>query len=212
VDLRVVQVVPTYLGTAAYVDFDELNRIMAEPPTISGAYLKIDPARERELFRAVKQHPAIAGIAFRGPVLQNFERQVNENMGTFRFYNLLLSSIIVIGVVYNNARLSFSERARELATMRVLGYRRREVSYILVGELILLTFTALPFGVAFGAAFAWYIAQSFSSDIYTIPFALSAATIGFALATVVLASLGTAFVVRRRADKLDLIRVLKSRE
>ena len=212
VDLAVVQVVPTYLGTAAYIDFAELNRIMAEPSTISGAYLKVDGSRQEALFRAVKEHPMIAGIAFRGPVLENFERQVNENMGTFRFYNLLLSSIIVVGVVYNNARLSFSERARELATMRVLGYRRREVSYILVGELVLLTLAALPLGVAFGAAFAWYIAQSFSSDIYTIPFGLSASTIGFAVATVLVAALGTALLVRRRVDKLDLLRVLKSRE
>jgi len=211
-DMTIVDVVPTYLGTLAYVDFDELGRLLQEPPSVSGAYLQVDPDQEQALYRAVKERPQIAGIAIRASVLENFQQQVRENIGTFRFYNLMLSAIIVVGVVYNNARLSFSERARELATMRVLGYRRAEVSYILVGEILLLTLIALPFGVGFGAALAAYIARAFSSEIYSIPFALSGSTVAFAIATVLLASLATAFIVRRRADRLDLIRVLKSRE
>ena len=154
----------------------------------------------------------IAGISFRSAVLRNFESQVKQNIAVFRIYNLALSAIIVFGVVYNNARLSFSERAREMATMRVLGYRRSEVSYILLGELIVLTLAALPLGAAIGLGFAWYIASAFSSDIYTIPFAVSLATIGLALATVLVSSLASALLVRRRIDRLDLIRVLKSRE
>lgn len=211
-DLPVVDIVRSYYGTAAYIDRNELGRLLQEGPLVSGAYLKVDPAREAELFRAVKQRPMIAGIAFRAAVLRNFEKQVKENILAMRFYNLLLSVIIVFGVVYNNARLSFSERARELATMRVLGYRRSEVSYILLGELIVLTLLSLPAGVAIGAAFAFYIASAFSSDIYTIPFAVSHATVGLALATVLVASVASAMLVRRRIDRLDLIRVLKSRE
>lgn len=211
-DLPVVAVVRSYYGTAAYIDRNELARLMQEGPLVSGAYLTVDPTREAELFRAVKQRPMIAGIAFRSAVLTNFERQVKENILIFRFYNLSLSVIIVFGVVYNNARLSFSERARELATMRVLGYRRSEVSYILLGELIVLTLLSLPLGVAIGAGFAWYIANAFSSDIYTVPFAVSTDTIGLALATVFVASIASALLVRRRVDRLDLIRVLKSRE
>ena len=211
-DLPVVQVVRSYYGTAAYLDQAELTRLIGEGPLVSGAYLKIDPAREAELFRAVKQRPMIAGISFRSAVLRNFESQVKQNIAIFRIYNLALSAIIVFGVVYNNARLSFSERAREMATMRVLGYRRSEVSYILLGELIVLTLAALPLGAAIGLGFAWYIASAFSSDIYTIPFAVSLATIGLALATVLVSSLASALLVRRRIDRLDLIRVLKSRE
>jgi putative ABC transport system permease protein len=211
-DLPVVDVVRSYYGTAAYIDRGELGRLMQEGALVSGAYLKVDPAREADLFRAVKQRPMIAGVAFRGAVLRNFEKQVRENISVFRFYNLALSAIIVFGVVYNNARLSFSERARELATMRVLGYRRSEVSYILLGELIVLTLLSLPLGVAIGLGFARYIAGAFSSDIYTVPFAVSSSTIGLALGTVLIASIGSALLVRRRVDRLDLIRVLKSRE
>jgi len=211
-DLEVVAVVRSYFGTAAYIHRDELARLLQEGPLVSGAYLKVDSAREAELFRAVKHRPMIAGIAFRSAVLRNFERQVEENILTFRFYNLALAAVIVLGVVYNNARLSLSERARELATMRVLGYRRSEVSYILLGELILLTLLSLPVGVAIGLGFAFYIASAFSSDIYTIPFAVSTATVGIALSMVLVFSIGSSLLVRRRADRLDLIRVLKSRE
>lgn len=210
--LEVVRVVRTYQGTPAYLDLAYLNRAMLEGPSISGAYLKVDSARAAALYRAVKARPLIAGISFREAVFKNFEEQISENVATFRFYNLTLAAIIVIGVVYNNARLSFSERARELATMRVLGYRRSEVSYVLLGELVLVTIAALPFGVAIGLGLAWYIATSFSSDIYTIPFTVSLKTIGLALLTVMMASVATAMLVRRRVDRLDLIRVLKSRE
>lgn len=211
-ELPVVDVVRSYYGTAAFIDRHELARLLQEGPLVSGAYLRVDPVREAELFRAVKQRPMIAGISFRRAVLKNFEKQVKENILTFRFYNLTLAAIIVFGVVYNNARLSFSERARELATMRVLGYRRSEVSYILLGELVVLTLLSLPLGVVIGVGFALYIASAFSSDIYTIPFAVSQATVGLALTTVLVASLGSALLVRRRVDRLDLIRVLKSRE
>ena len=211
-ELPVVDVVRSYFGTAAYIDRGELARLMQEAPLVSGAYLKVDPSREAELFRAVKQRPMIAGISFRSAVLGNFQRMVEENIQVFHVYNVGLSVIIVFGVVYNNARLSFSERARELATMRVLGYRRSEVSYILLGELIVLTLLSLPLGVAIGLGFARYIAGAFSSDIYTIPFAVSSGTVGLALATVLVASIASGLLVRRRVDRLDLIRVLKSRE
>jgi putative ABC transport system permease protein len=211
-ELQVVDVVRSYYGTAAYIDLSELARLMQDGPLVSGAYLRIDPARQRALFRAAKRAPLIAGISFRSAVLENFERQVEQNVMIFRVYNLALSAIIVFGVVYNNARLSFSERARELATMRVLGYRRGEVSYILLGELIVLTLAALPLGAGIGIAFAHYIAGAFSSDIYTIPFAVSLATVGLAMATVLVASIASGLLVRRRVDRLDLIRVLKSRE
>ena len=210
--LRVVSVVRTYEGAPAWIDLSELNRLLLEPPSISGAYLRIDPARTDALYRAVKQRPMIAGISFRADVLHNFEQQVRDNMGTFRIYNVVLASIMVIGVVYNNARLSFSERARELATMRVLGYRRDEVAYVLGGELLVLVLASLLPGIGIGMALAWYVAQAFSSDIYTVPFFVSDATIGLALATTLLAALGATILVGRRLDRLDLVRALKSRE
>lgn len=212
VAMDVVRVVRTYQGSPAFIAMPALNRMLKEGPTVSGAYLQVDAAHEQALYAAVKQRPMIAGISLRSAVFNNFREQVRRNIDSFRLYNLALAAIMVVGVVYNNARLSFSERARELATMRVLGYRRREVSYVLLGELAVLTLLALPLGAAIGLGLAWYLAQSFSSEMYTIPFAVSTRTVGTALLTVVVAAAGTALVIRRRVDRLDLVRVLKSRE
>jgi len=210
--LQVVAVVHTYEGAPAWIDLASLNRLLREPPSISGAYLRIDPGQTAALYRAVKQRPMVAGISFRADVLHNFEDQVRDNMGSFRLYNVVLASIMVIGVVYNNARLSLSERARELATMRVLGYRRGEVAYVLGGELLVLVLLSLVPGVGIGMVLAYIVAKAFSSDLYTVPFVVSDATIGLALATTLLAALGVSILVGRRLDRLDLVRALKSRE
>lgn len=212
IELEVQRVVQTYQGTLAYVDLALLDGLMRDGPLRTGAYLDLDPAQAQSLYRVVKQRPLVAGISFREAVLRNFREQVEENISIFRFYNLSLAAIIVVGVVYNNARLAFSERARELATMRVLGYRRGEVSYVLIGELLLLTIAAMPLGIVIGFALAWLVVQAFSSDIYTIPFAISTHTVGLALMTTFVTAIATALAVRRRVDRLDLIRVLKSRE
>ena len=210
--LRVVAVVRSYEGAPAWIDLGTLNRLLRDPPLLRGAYLRIDPARTGALYAAVKQRPVIAGISFRADVLHNFEKQVRENMGVFRIYNVILASIMVIGVVYNNARLSFSERARELATMRVLGYRHAEVAWVLGGELLVLVLASLAPGIGIGMALAWYVARSFSSDMYTVPFVVSDGTIALALATTLVAALGATLLVSRRVGRLDLVRALKSRD
>lgn len=210
--LRVVQVVSTYQGTPAYIDMAALDRALMQRPLVSGAYLAIDPALAADLHAAVKQRPMIATLSLRSAVLGNFQQQIEDNLGAFRLYSLTLAAIMVVGVVYNNARLSFSEQVRDLATMRVLGYRPGEVGHVLVGELVLLTLAALPLGVVIGLGLAWYVAQSFSSDMYSIPFAVSSSTIAMALATSLLASVATALTVHLRIRRLDLVRVLKSRD
>lgn len=211
-DLRVVQIVRTYQGTPAYIDMAALDRALMQRPLVSGAYLAIDPARAADLHAAVQQRPMIATLSLRSAVLGNFEQQIEENLGAFRLYSLTLAAIMVVGVVYANARLSFSEQVRDLATMRVLGYRPGEVGNVLVGELVLLTLASLLPGVAIGLGLAWYVTQSFESDLYSIPFAISSTTIAMALGTSLLASVLTALTVHRRIRRLDLVRVLKSRD
>ena len=53
----------------------------------------------------------------------------------FTFISTLLGGSIAFGVIYNNMRIALSERNRELASLRVLGFHRGEVAYILLGEL-----------------------------------------------------------------------------
>ena len=211
-EVRVSGLVDVYIGTPAYMQLASLNRLMGEGPAISGAYLMIDKAQEATLFRQIKETPGVAGVYSQDEALRLFREQIDENMGTMIFFNTLFATAIVFGVVYNNARISLSERARDLASLRVLGFRRGEVSYILLGELAILTLIALPIGLLFGIGLAKYLADAFSSDLVTIPYALSRATVGWSMLTVCVAAIGSALIVRHRVDRLDLIRVLKTRE
>jgi putative ABC transport system permease protein len=125
---------------------------------------------------------------------------------------VVLAVIIAFGVVYNSARIQLSEHARELASLRVLGFTRGEVSRILLTELTLLTLIAIPLGWMVGYAFGWLLIQAFSSDLYRVPFAIERATYAKATLVVLVAAAASALIVRRRVDALDLIAVLKTRD
>jgi len=210
--LRVAAIVQTYQGTPAWVAIETLNALLLEGPVISGAWLLVDRAEEARLSQALKALPMVAAITLRSSVILSFEEQVAENLGIFRLFSLGLAAVIVFGVVFTNARLGLAEQARDLATMRVLGYRPGEVGTILVGGLLLVTILAIPAGIGLGLWIAWHIARSFSSDMYTIPYAVSTATIGMASLAMLGAAVATALAVARQVERLDLVRSLKGRE
>ena len=137
---------------------------------------------------------------------------VAQNMGIVTLFNTLFAVLIVAGVTYTGARISLSERARDLASMRVLGFRKGEAAFVLLGEQALLALAALGPGLVLGVAMSRYIAASFSSDLFLIPAAVSAATLARGVLVVALAAAATAWLIRRSADRLDLVRALKTRE
>jgi putative ABC transport system permease protein len=127
------------------------------------------------------------------------------------FYSTL-ATLIAVGVVYNAARIQLSERAHELASLRILGFTRGEVSFVLLGELLGLSLLAIPLGCLLGYGFAGLIAWGFSTDTITVPLVVRPLTYGHAALVVAAAALASALVVRRRIDRLDLVAVMKTRE
>ncbi|MFQ3667151.1 MAG: FtsX-like permease family protein, partial [Sphingomonadaceae bacterium] len=211
-ELRVAGIVQTYQGTPAWIDLAALNALLLEGPVISGAFALVDRSKEQALARAVADLPMVAALTLRSAVIGTFEEQVAENLGIFRFYSLALAALIVVGVVYTNARMALAEQARDLATMRVLGYRGGEVATILIGNLLLVTLIGIPFGIALGALLSVWIAAAFSSDMYTIPWALSSATVGLAALTTLGAALAASAFVALDVRRLDLVGTLKAPE
>jgi putative ABC transport system permease protein len=120
--------------------------------------------------------------------------------------------IIAAGIVYNGARVALSERGRELASLRVLGFSRAEVTRLLLGEQVVLTSLGLPAGLLLGYALMWLVAYRFESDLFRIPLVLRRSTIAYSLAVIVGAALLSSLAVRRRIHQLDLVAVLKTRE
>jgi putative ABC transport system permease protein len=210
--LPLAGVVSEYVGVNAYMRLDSLNRFMREGGVITGAFLAADMKHEDDMYRRMREMPAVAGTATRYRVLKSFYETLAAQMLTFAFFNTILASIISIGVIYNTARITLSERSRELASLRVLGYTRGEVSYILLGELALLVFTAIPFGFVLGYLLAGVFAKSAQSELFRIPLVIEPGTYAFAALTVLLATAASALIVRNQVDHLDLVEVLKARE
>ncbi len=208
----VAALVSQYIGVSAYMDLPALNRVMREGNSISGVYLAVDSRYVSEIFGKLKEIPRIAGTEIREKAITNFYETMGETVLIFTFINTLLAGIIAFGVVYNSARIALSERSRELASLRVLGYTRGEISYILLGELSVLTLVAVPLGFLVGKGMCAYISESLKTDLFRIPLVLEADTYAFAATVVLISACVSGLLVRRRLDRLDLIAVLKSKE
>jgi len=208
----VAAIVDEMLGVSAYMDNAAINRLMREGPRVSGAWLLVDPELIDPLYAELRETPAVAAVSRLTSTLEAFEDTSKEIQMTSRTILLVFASIIAIGVVYNSARITLSERSRELASLRVIGFSKAEVSSILLGEFAILLATAIPFGWLFGWYLAWAALASVDSDLYRFPLIIEPATYAFAALVVVIAGVATALLVRRRVNHLDLVAVLKTRE
>jgi putative ABC transport system permease protein len=212
VRLPVTGIIEGYLGLSAYMALPAVNQLMREGPMISGVHLLYDTARQDALFRRLKATPVANFIALQRASLQKFRETLAENLLFMITIYVTLGMIIAFGVVYNFARISLSEQGRELASLRVLGFHKGEVSAILLSELAVLTLLAQPLGWAIGYGFAWAMVQGFDSELYRVPLVVERSVYGWATVIVLTSALVSALVVRRRIDRLDLIEVLKTRE
>jgi putative ABC transport system permease protein len=209
-DVPVAGLISQYIGVAAYMDRAALNRLMREGEAISGAWLAVDERSQAAVFEALKERPRVAGTMIRKRAIATFYETMGETILIFTFINTLLAATIAVGVVYNSARITLSERRWELATLRVLGLTRAEISYILLGELGLFTLAAIPLGFLIGRGLCAYIAENLQSDLFRVPLVVEPSTYGFAAAVVLAAAALSGLLVRRRLDRLDLVAVLKT--
>jgi putative ABC transport system permease protein len=200
------------IGVSAYMERRALNRLMWEGPAISGAWLLIDRAQERELWDRLWKMPEVAGIGLIGDAEENIRAYMGDTILVFMGILLLLAGSIAGAVVYNNARITFAERARELATLRVLGFTRWEVAWVLLGEIAFLTALALPVGWLTGTLFAVLFNRALAMDIFRIPFVMTPQTFAFAATGVIAASILSALLMVRRVQRLDMVSALKATE
>jgi putative ABC transport system permease protein len=186
---------------------------MREGDVVSGAFVAVDPDRLNWLFTELKNTPRVATVLIRGAAIRSFRETVAENILRMRSFIVLFAGVLAVGVVFNSARISLAERSHELASLRVLGFTRAEVSFLLLGELGILTAAGIPIGMLCGYWLAAFVIDfSYDTELFRMPLVVDRSTYGFAAAVTAAAALGSALVVRRLIDRLDLIRVLKSKE
>ena len=211
-ELPVSGTVNEYLGVNAYARRDSLNRWLGDGDVSNGAWLRIDSAQRQSVLDALRARPRVAGVSDREATIQGFRQTMAEGVLTFTLIATLLAASIAAGVVYNAARITLSERGRELASLRVLGYTRRETRALLQGELFSLAIMALLPGIGLGYGLTAMLVAGFQSELYRVPLLGTPSSYGWAGLTVLAATLLSAWLVRRRLDRLDLIAVLKTRE
>jgi putative ABC transport system permease protein len=210
--MPVASIVDEFIGERAYAAEGTLESIARDASPVGAALVRIDPAVRDEILTRLKDMPLVLGVTEKTAALEKFEQMIDDNMLTMITFYIAFASAIAVGVVYNSARILFSERAHELATLRVLGYFRSEVGLVLLGELALLIVVSVPFGCLIGYGMGQLMTAMFSSDLFRLPFAPSRASYGWSVVIVLLAAMGTALTVARRVQQLDMVRVLKARE
>jgi putative ABC transport system permease protein len=208
----VSDVIKSYIGLVALMDLDALQEIADEGPRLSGVHISYDTLAQEDLFVAIKATPAIGAIGLQRRALARFRAILEMNMDIMLTIFVVLAVIVAFGIAYNSARIQLSEHARELASLRVLGFTRAEVSRVLLAELAVLTLLALPVGCLIGYGLGLLMVWAFETDIFRVPFAVERATYAIACLVVLAATAASALVVRRRIDRLDLIAVLKTRD
>jgi len=189
-----------------------LSRALGEGNLSSGFALTVERGREAELLAATREMPKVAGAFSKGTLLRNMQDVNARNINIISTVLTVFASIIAVGVVYNNARIALAERTWELASLRVLGFTRAEVSGLLLGEMAIFIALALPLGMLMGYGLVHGMAAALASDQFAFPVVIRARTFAWAALGVVAAATASALVVRRRIDRLDMVAALKTRE
>ena len=208
----VLGITQQYLGVSAYMQKESVNALMREGNTVTGAYLAVEPGSEPELYARLHERPRVLGMVANKTAIQSFYATIGEFI---LFYNLVatvLAGAIGFGVVYNSARIALSERGRELASLRVLGFTRGEIAYILLGELALLTLAAIPVGFLVGVGLVGILVVAFQSELYRLPLILTPENYAMGASVVIVSALLSGLLLWRRLGRLDLVAVLKTRE
>lgn len=211
--VRITGTIDEAFGIQGYMQKSRLHELLRENPTINTALLRVDPARESELQTRLADIPTVLSIHRKRTLLEKFEEQTSRTMRVITLILTLFATAIAVAVVYNNARVSLSVRSRDLATLRVLGFTRAEISAILLGEQAVQVFLGIPFGLVLGTWGAKALLElQADPEQFRMPMLISSQTYAFSVVVILAAAVLSALLVRRRLDTLDLIGVLKTRE
>ena len=211
-EVLVAGLVNDLIGMSGYMEIGALNRLMGEGDSISSVAVSIDPSQVKAFDARLKEMPKIATVVMKRTSLETFQKEMARNILFFTTIVTAFAAAIAVGVVYNSARIALAERAWELASLRVLGFTRGEVSTFLLGELAVELVLAIPFGLGLGTLLAEGLIRMIGHETFSIPLVIAPRTYAYAALSILIAGAVSALIVRHRIDRLDLVSVLKTRE
>jgi putative ABC transport system permease protein len=208
----VAALVDDLLGVVTYMDAAGLARLLGETRQANTLLLAVDPLDVDAVTRRLSALPAVASVS-RPCVDRGLIRaEEGDVFVVLQLVLALFAGAIAVGVVYNNARIALEVRSRDLATLRILGFTRGELSAVLLGEQAIQVLLGLGPGLWLGRVIGGASLASIDRELLRIPVAMAPASYVGAACVVLLAALLSAMTVRRQADRLDLVAVLKARD
>lgn len=212
VTANVTGVADSLMGSPAFMDIGALGRLVGDAGRVSGAYISIVDGWQSDVYSDLKDMPAVAGISLRSEAERAFEVVMDQGAGSARFVMGAMAFAITFGIVFNVARVAQDESARDLASLRVMGFKHSEAVFVLLGELAVVTILALPLGIGLGTSLSRLIAAGFSTDLYQIPVVYAPGAYGSSIVVVVSAAVFSGWLVQRNVRKADITLALKTRE
>lgn len=211
-ELPVAGVVTEYVGVGAYLTRETLNRLLREGPAVNGAFVAAEPGAVESVTQRLDRLPRVTNVTIRERAITSFDEMMGETLLVYAAFSIALAGSIAFAVVYNNARIAFVERRRELATLRVLGFTHGEVAWVLLGELALLVLLAIPLGFAAGTGFAWIVTRAMATDLFRVPLVIEPSSFATAAAVAVAAALLSSLLVGHNLRRLDFLEALEAGE
>lgn len=211
-DIPVTATVDELVGLSAYMDVRALHRLMNEGETSSGAFLMVDSPAIPKLYAELKQTPVVSAVSIPEVARASFNDTIAKTINTSTVILVGFAVIIAFGMVYNGARIALSERGHELASLRVLGFTRAEIGFMLLGEQAILTLIAIPVGFAMGYGIAGLLTVVVDTELIRFPLLISRKTYSLTFIVIACAAFLSGCLVRWRLRNLDLVAVLKTRE
>lgn len=210
-EVTVVGVSRQLIGGGSYIPLFQVNRILGEEGLISGAMLKVDPGKVSEVEGVLNKMTAVASILSKQKEIDNFNTSLEATVYSVGIM-ILCAVLLGFAIVYNASVISFAERKRELASLRVLGFTIKEVSALLWKEYLLQSLCGIALGLPFGYLMALSFARSLSTDLFSLPVVVYPITYVFAaLGGIAFVMIALRFAVRG-VRKLDLVEILKNRD
>jgi putative ABC transport system permease protein len=210
--VRIVGLADELIGISAYMSRHALNELMREGGVISGGFLEVDPLETSHLYSVLKHTPAVAAVVLREAVVRSFTDILYQSLAIFTTVLVSFACVIASGMVYNGARIALSERGRDLASLRVLGFTQGEIGTMLLGEQAILILAAVPLGFAIGYGISALMPLLLNTELYRMPLVINRSSYAIAFLVVMIAGLLSGLLVRWRIRHLDLVEVLKTRE
>lgn len=206
VSLQVAGIVKQYLGANAYMNIEEMRALLLERQMITG----VSVASKDNLKEKLKDVRNISTVSSVGDMKQSFVEYLDTMNLAIGLY-MLFGGILGFALIYNATIISISERKMEFASLRIMGFEKKDVYGMISKENLIMALIAIIVGVPLGLGMINGMADSFSSEMITFPVIFSPKFFIQAAAATIIFAIVAQLATLRKIYNLNFIDALKSR-